>query len=138
MGLDEPPTNVFYTVQPYYIDGHQYLKALAFTNLYTTHEFTWNPRTVQYRSWYGHSAQPTNAGAVIAEWTYEGDDVPNDTNEHVRMNLWMLDGIAPAIRPFSAAWPAANRSARAASSSSSPKGSHTGHAPTGKAAAPRG
>ncbi len=97
MGLDEPPTNVFYTVQPYYIDGHQYLKALAFTNLYTTHEFTWNPRTVQYRSWYGHSAQPTNAGAVIAEWTYEGDDVPNDTNEHVRMNLWMLDGIAPAI-----------------------------------------
>jgi len=96
MGLDDPPTNVFYTVQPYYVAGHQYLKAVIFTNAYTTHEFTWNPRTVQYRSWYGHSAQPTNAGAVIAEWTYEGTDIPGDTNEHVRMNLWMLDGIAPA------------------------------------------
>ena len=89
-------TNMFYTVEPYYESGHRKGFSLASTSDYTTHEFKWNPRKVEYRSWYGHTNEPPDAGALISEWTYEGDTVPNDTNEHVRMNLWIFDGVAPA------------------------------------------
>lgn len=99
--MGEEPTNLFYTVQPYYLGGHRYEQAHNFTSEYTTHEFVWNPRTVRYRSWYGHSAEPPGAGAVIADWTYEGTDVPGDTGEVVRMNLWMFDAQAP---PASQEW----------------------------------
>lgn len=94
--FDEGPTNFIYSVQPYYLTGHRDPQAVTFTNNYTTHEFTWNPRTVAYRSWYGHSAQPSNAGVVIDQWTYEGTDVPGNTNQHVRMSLWMYNTVAPA------------------------------------------
>ncbi len=93
---DDDPTNFVRSVQPYYLTGHRDATALTLTNSYTTHEFSWNPRTVAYRSWYGHSPQPTNLGAILREWTYEGSDVPGLTNQRVRMNVWMYSGAPPA------------------------------------------
>lgn len=93
---DEGATNLGYAVQPYYLPGHRAAMARTFANPSTTHEFVWNPRTVAYRSWYGHCTQPTNPGDVISEWTYEGTDVPGDTNEHIRMNLWMFSALPPS------------------------------------------
>lgn len=93
---DDDGTNFGYNVQPYYLAGHRYARAQTITNLYQTHEFVWNPRTVVYRSWYGHSAQPSNQNLVFSQWSYEGTDVPGDTNERVRMNLWMYDTVPPA------------------------------------------
>ncbi len=93
---DDEPTNVAYVVQPYYLAGHRASYAHAFTNDLTTHEFVWNPRTVTYRSWYGHTPEPSPKGGEIQTWTYEGDDVPGDTNELIRMNLWMYNALAPA------------------------------------------
>lgn len=89
---DDEPTNLIYAVQPYYVADHRSASAETLTNIYTTHEFSWNPRTVAYRSWYGHSEQPTNSGTVFQEWTYEGTDVPGNTNQHVRMSLWKYNG----------------------------------------------
>jgi len=95
-GYQDEPTNIFYTVQPYYVAGHRYADAHSFTGTLTTHEFAWTPRRVAYRSWYGHCAEPPSPSATIAQWSYEGGDVPDDTNELVRMSLWMLDAIPPA------------------------------------------
>ncbi|NCC51340.1 MAG: hypothetical protein EOM20_09005, partial [Spartobacteria bacterium] len=93
--FEEAPTNMLYSVEPYYAAGHQYFAGHTFTSEYTTHEFTWNPARVSFRSWYGHEPVPPNAGALIADWTFEGE-APVDTNEHIRMNLWMYDGLPPA------------------------------------------
>lgn len=93
---EDDGTNFGYNVQPYYMAGHRQAVARTVTNLYQTHEFVWNPRTVAYRSWYGHSAQPSNPSLVFGEWTYEGTDVPGDTNEHIRMNLWMFGALPPS------------------------------------------
>lgn len=91
----DAPTNIFCTVQPYYLPGHQYARAHSFTGTLTTHEFRWTPRQVAYRSWYGNSTTPPAPSAVFAQWTYEGDDVPDDTNELARMSLWMFNGAPP-------------------------------------------
>ena len=93
---DDEPTNLTYIVQPYYAEGHRSASAETLTNTFTTHEFSWNPRTVAYRSWYGHSAQPTNAGAILETWTYEGTDVPGYTNQRAVMNLWQYNGSPPS------------------------------------------
>ena len=93
---DDTPTNFINSVQPYYLSGHRNSYALTLTNAYTTHEFSWNPRTVVFRSWYGHSNQPSNSNDVFQEWTYEGSDVPGLTNQHVRMNLWQYNGASPS------------------------------------------
>ncbi|MBN1270159.1 MAG: hypothetical protein JXB04_11260, partial [Kiritimatiellae bacterium] len=68
---DDAPTNLYYTVQPYYLNGHQQMFQHSLTSDYSTHEFAWNPRRVEYRSWYGHTSSPP-AGALISEWSYEG------------------------------------------------------------------
>jgi glucosylceramidase len=91
----DAPTNLFYTVQPYYISGHRNEGAHSFTGSLTTHEFRWAPRQVQYRSWYGHTDAPASTSALISAWTYEGDDIPPDTNEVVRMMMWMFNGQSP-------------------------------------------
>lgn len=93
---EEAPTNFFYSVEPYYLENHRFASALSLTGTLTTHELTWTPRRAAFRSWYGHAPEPPSPSAVFAQWSYEGADVPGDTNEHIRMNLWMFDGLAPA------------------------------------------
>jgi len=95
--IDDPPTNLAYAVQPYYQAGHRTALAYASTNTRLTHEIVWSPRTVAYRGWFGHDAAPAGTAAVFAAWTYEGTDVPGDTNEQVRMNIWLINGAAPTV-----------------------------------------
>ncbi|MBN1267969.1 MAG: glycoside hydrolase family 16 protein [Kiritimatiellae bacterium] len=90
-------TNLHYTVQPWWEAGHQYMRAMSVTSDYTTHCFTWNPREIRWQSWYGHSPAPSPTNPIIEEWTYTGDGVPGDTNEHVHINQWLFEGVAPDL-----------------------------------------
>jgi len=94
-GLEDPETNLHFIVQPEYEEGHGARFAATFTGSQITAEFTWTPRRVRFRTWYGHAAAPVDTSAVIASWTYEGEDVPGDTNEWVNMALWPYAGLTP-------------------------------------------
>jgi glucosylceramidase len=90
----DAPTNMRFAVEPYYEAGHEQYATESFTGDVLTCEVQWNPRQARFRTWYGHTDAP-ETGALVSDWTYEGDDVPNDTNEVVRMALWMYDTVPP-------------------------------------------
>jgi hypothetical protein len=61
----------------------------------TTHEFTWQPDSVQFRSYHGEFSPAPPAEKIIASWNYTGDDVPPAGNENPRINFWLMNGNAP-------------------------------------------
>ena len=93
---DDDPTNLFFTVAPYYLENHRYSAAHSLTGFATTWEIHWTPRRAEFRAWYGYSGSPATTSAVIAQWSYEGSDVPGDTNEVIRMGLAMFEGLRPS------------------------------------------
>lgn len=93
--FETPQTNIRFAIQPAYQSGHLAEFAASFTSELVTVEFAWTPRRVHYRIWYGHSSDPPDSTAVLADWTYEGDDVPGDTDEWVNISLWPYNAQPP-------------------------------------------
>ncbi len=79
-------TNFYCTIQPWNIASHQYRTTLSFTNEQTTHRFIWHPQYIQWQSWYGYAANPP--ATPLAQWAFQGYEVPVDSNEKVMMNVW--------------------------------------------------
>ena len=94
--FEAPETNIQFAVQPAYQPGHLAQFPASFTSQLLTVEFSWTPRRVHYRLWYGHSCQPPGSAAVLADWTYEGDDVPGDTSEWINISFWPYNARPPA------------------------------------------
>lgn len=90
------PTNAQYVVQPWDLPDHLARFTIPPGDGPTTHEFTWLPDRVDFRSWIGASTEPESPGDLIASYSYEGPDVPPaGGTEHVHMNLWLVSGNAP-------------------------------------------
>jgi hypothetical protein len=60
----------------------------------TTHRFSWRPGAIEFDSSYG--AIPPPSPGSIETWSYTGADIPNESDEEVRLNLWLFGGAAPA------------------------------------------
>jgi hypothetical protein len=85
-----PKPNAQYVVQPYYLQGH----LQSFNLLYprpTIHEIDWQSDRVTFRTLRDvHSRN----GQEISEWTYEGEDIPDESdNMHLHLNLWLLEDV---------------------------------------------
>jgi hypothetical protein len=63
----------------------------------STHDFTWGPESIVFRSYQGfHDQLPASPGERIHDWTYTGADVPPESSEKLHLNLWLLQGQAPS------------------------------------------
>ena len=75
-------------LQPYGLPMHRHRFILPSVQP-SRHGFLWAPKALVFAS--------RGSDDVIDTWTYTGDDVPTPGNQtHVRLNLWMFGGRAPA------------------------------------------
>jgi hypothetical protein len=84
-GNKTDPTNAQFVVQPYDLSNHlhRYVQPAGPTVL----EFTWTPQGIDYAVKSGTT--------VVASWSYTGQDIPLPGGENIRMNLWLMQGLAP-------------------------------------------
>ncbi|MBZ4192143.1 glycoside hydrolase family 16 protein [Niabella beijingensis] len=61
----------------------------------TTHWFNWQQDRIDFASYYG-AMTDTAATNTIQKWTYTGNDIPPDTDEKVKINLWLFKGVPPS------------------------------------------
>lgn len=59
-----------------------------------TTQMEWCADHVTLRSWNAWATTPA-ASDLIQQFTYTGSNIPPVANEHVRANLWVLNGAAP-------------------------------------------
>lgn len=79
--------NALYAVQPSAQAGNACSFVVQPNDAATSHEFTWTPDQVSFRS--------AAAGRPIADWRYSGPDVPEPRDERTRINLWLYRGHPP-------------------------------------------
>lgn len=96
-GFDPVTNNLHYTVHPWYLPGHTFKSRVDASSPDTTHSFVWEPGRIRWRSWYGHSAAPSNAADVIEDWTYDAPGVPADSHEHIYLNCWLANHTIAVI-----------------------------------------
>ena len=82
------PNNAQYVVQPWNKPNHRYRFPLD-EHRTTTHEITWTPRKVCFKSYYGDYPL-VDANDLIDSWCYEGNDIPLPGNENPRINFYLL------------------------------------------------
>lgn len=63
---------------------------------YTTHIIDWNKKRIDFMSYHGHRLNPAKETEIIARWRYTGDDIPPDSNEKLKINLWLFRGVPPS------------------------------------------
>lgn len=63
-------------------------------NFLTTHFFDWKPESITFGSFQGHNLAALSED-VIYTWTYIGEDIPPDSNERLKINLWLFRGQSP-------------------------------------------
>lgn len=91
---DAENDNSQFVVQPYNIPGNMHRFNLDQSGDASTQAFAWRPESVFYQSIEGDQPFPATSG-VVASWTYTGSSLPPPGNERTRINLWLLDGVAP-------------------------------------------
>lgn len=95
-GVDAPPTNAQYVVQPWDKAGNRWPFPVALNGTSSTHEIDWAADQVRFESLYGHYDEPPDPQYVIQEWTYQGEDIPDEAGcLHVHINLWLYEGQPP-------------------------------------------
>lgn len=92
---DPGSLNAQYVVQPYHLPFHQYRFDIKQNGDYTTHQFTWRRKDIQFKSYHGHN-QSGDSDSLIAGWTYEQTPVKYPGRIQVRINLWLFKGNPPA------------------------------------------
>ncbi len=91
---DPASENSQFAVQPSHETGNKVRYDLGPNSGESTHMFDWQPEKIEFASYRGHTLDPL-AEAVIGTWTYTGDDVPPDSNERLKINLWLFRGNPP-------------------------------------------
>ncbi|MCE2450660.1 MAG: T9SS type A sorting domain-containing protein [Candidatus Latescibacteria bacterium] len=83
--------NAQFVVQPFMLPGHRYQFDACYGDRESIHTFTWAPGRIDFAS----IARGTGE-SVEQRWSFHGDRVPETGAEQVRLNLWLLNGEAPA------------------------------------------
>jgi len=84
-----------YAIQPSYIPGNKARFRMNLKGSYSTHIFDWTKKWIDFASYQGHILNPVNETRIIARWRYYGDDNPPDSDEKLKMNLWLFRGTPP-------------------------------------------
>jgi len=94
---EEDAPNAQYVVQPYYRSGNRHRFYLNLSGNLSTHIIKWQEDyTATFQTLPGHYLNPPK-NQIISQWNYSGTDVPMADNEElVHLNLWLLNGEAPA------------------------------------------
>ncbi|HWQ91855.1 MAG TPA: glycoside hydrolase family 16 protein [Clostridia bacterium] len=88
------PNNSQYTVQPSDLPNQLRRFAVPTGLSHSTHLFTWETNRVAYQSQRGSFVPNPAASNVITTWTFT-QTVPQTGDENVRINLWLMSGLAP-------------------------------------------
>lgn len=83
-----------FAVQPSYLPGNKVRYDLNLTTDLSTHFFDWQPDKIEFASYNGHTLNPETED-VISTWTYSGNNIPPDSDERLKVNLWLFRGKAP-------------------------------------------
>lgn len=84
-----------YAIQPSYITGNKARFRMNLEGDRSTHLFHWTKRWIDFASYHGHVLQPVNETGIIARWRYFGNHIPPDSDERLKMNLWLFRGTPP-------------------------------------------
>ncbi|MHC8950023.1 glycoside hydrolase family 16 protein [Sphingobacterium hungaricum] len=84
-----------FAVQPSERAGNKVRYDLNLLTDKSTHAFNWQPDYIDFFSVQGHSATP-NVSNLIQEWKYTGTNIPPDTDERLKINLWLFRGQSPS------------------------------------------
>ncbi|MBM3187214.1 MAG: hypothetical protein FJZ90_00650, partial [Chloroflexi bacterium] len=85
-----------YVVQPWEPSGNMYRFGMELRDVVSTHGFDWQEHRVVFQSLHGHQPFPGSKDDEIASWTYTGKDIPPEGNGNARINLWLMNGLAPS------------------------------------------
>ncbi|MCU0457809.1 MAG: glycoside hydrolase family 16 protein [Bacteroidales bacterium] len=85
-----------YAIQPSHVTGNKARFRMNMEGTYSTHLFDWTRKWIDFASYHGHRKQPVNETEIIARWRYYGDDIPPDSDEKLKMNLWLFRGTPPS------------------------------------------
>ena len=83
-----------FAVQPSYITGNKVRYDLELNSDQSTHFFNWQPDRIEFGSFRGFSLEPETED-VINTWTYTGENIPPDSDERLKLNLWLFRGEKP-------------------------------------------
>lgn len=84
-----------YAVQPSHKTGNKARFRMNLEGSYSTHIFDWTKKWIDFASYHGHTVNPVSETEIIARWRYYGDDIPPDSDEKLKMNLWLFRGAEP-------------------------------------------
>ena len=84
-----------FAVQPSHLPGNKVRFNLDLTGEHSTHAFNWQPEKIDFISLQGHGLAQT-ASNVIHQWTYTGANIPPDSDERLKINLWLFRGQSPS------------------------------------------
>jgi len=87
--------NAQFVVQPYDTAGHLARYRVPAGVSYSTHWFNWETNRVTFQSLTGGYAPSPAPGTVISNWNCSLG-TPQTGDENVRLNLWLMNGTAPA------------------------------------------
>lgn len=91
---DQDEFNSQYVIQPYSHANN----LLRFTidlssNVNSAHYFDWESDEINFKSILGSDI---GGQTIIKSYDYHGSDVPSHGNENPRINLWLMNGLAPS------------------------------------------
>lgn len=69
---------------------------LNLTGEKSTHWFNWQHDRIEFASYRGHSPELPAVNNIIQQWIYTGADIPPDTDERAKINLWLFRGTPPS------------------------------------------
>jgi hypothetical protein len=94
-GVEENMNSQF-TVQPAYRNGNLFRYNLNLRNKRSTHIIDWQKERIDFVSYRGHYIDTPDKRRIISEWSYSGDNIPNENEEKVMINLWLFNGTPPS------------------------------------------
>ncbi len=86
--------NAQYVIQPAHVRGNRYRFPLKQEGSYTTHQFSWYPRFINFYSFHGHVFNNDQEATPIKFWVYP-KRFGKPRKVHIRMNLWLNKGEPP-------------------------------------------
>lgn len=84
-----------FAVQPSYEAGNKERYELNLNGEKSTHAFNWQPDYIDFISYRGHELEADESN-LIHQWKYTGNDIPPDSEERLKINLWLFRGQAPS------------------------------------------
>jgi len=87
--------NAQFVVQPYNLSGHLVRFAVPAGLTNSTLLFTWQTNQVNFEGLRGSYVTNPPPQYVISNWNYSLT-VPQSGDENVRINLWLMSGLAPS------------------------------------------